>query len=107
MNQAPEVEFLWRPHCRFCRNLRVELVAAGITLNERNIWKDEEAAAAVRRAARGNETVPTVVVGRRTLVNPSREKVIKAVHREFPGRFPHLPDDVGRGSWWRRLFAGS
>ena len=78
------VVFYWRPGCGFCSSLRRRLGRAGVALDERNIWEDEEAAAAVRGAARGSETVPTVRVGDRWLVNPSSRQVLAALGVEPP-----------------------
>jgi mycoredoxin len=64
-----------RPGCPFCTMLRADLASAGITYRERDIWQDPEAAAAVRAAANGNETVPTINVGDVWLVNPSVDEV--------------------------------
>lgn len=84
------VEVLWRPGCPFCVVLRSGLRRAGIETVERNIWSDEDARAAVRRAAGGDETVPTVLVGTRALVNPSVAQVVAAVRRECPDRTEEL-----------------
>lgn len=56
--------------------LRRGLRKAGVDAREVNIWDDPEAAAIVRGAANGNETVPTVRVGDRFLVNPSADEVV-------------------------------
>jgi glutaredoxin len=71
-----DVIFYWRPGCGFCAVLRQRLVASGVALDERNIWSDDEAAAFVRSVARGNETVPTVVVRGEALVNPPADRVL-------------------------------
>lgn len=72
------IDLYWRPGCGFCERLRRDLDAAGIERTEHNIWNDPEAAAVVRRHARGNETVPTVVIGGRTgLVNPTAYDVAR------------------------------
>ncbi len=71
-----EVTFFWRPGCGFCTRLRSGLEQAGVSLVERNIWEDEDAADFVRSVARGNETVPTVVVRGRALVNPLAAEVL-------------------------------
>ena len=71
-----EVTFFWRPGCGFCNRLRDGLVRAGVALDERNIWDDPDAAAFVRSVARGNETVPTVVVRGSALVNPPTAAVL-------------------------------
>lgn len=70
------VTFYWRPGCGFCVMLRQRLEAAGVRLDERNIWEDDEAAAFVRSVARGNETVPTVVVAGTAMVNPPADRVL-------------------------------
>jgi mycoredoxin len=49
-----------------------------------NIWEDPDAAATVRSVARGNETVPTVVIGSQSLVNPSPNAVLAAIRTETP-----------------------
>jgi mycoredoxin len=84
------VVFYWRPGCGFCLMLRRRLRRAGVTLEERNIWEDPEAAAFVRSVAGGNETVPTVVVEGRALVNPSARTVLDRLGVERPGRRRHL-----------------
>lgn len=53
-----------------------------------DIWADPDAAATVRAAAGGNETVPTVGLAGEFLVNPSLDAVIDLVAR----RAPHLID---------------
>ena len=70
------VTFFWRPGCGFCSRLKRDLLGAGVELDERNIWDDPEAAAFVRSVARGNETVPTVVVRGTALVNPPAREVV-------------------------------
>lgn len=66
----------WRPGCGFCMRLVSDLDRAELTYEAHNIWDDPEAAAFVRSVARGHETVPTVVVGTKTLVNPSAQAVL-------------------------------
>lgn len=78
------VEVLWRPGCPFCSRLRGELARAGVTTTERDIWSDPDAAARVRAATGGDETVPTVLVGNRALVNPRLAQVVAAVRAELP-----------------------
>ena len=75
----PEVIFFWRPGCGFCMALERALDGKGVQLTKRNIWEDAEAAATVRGIARGNETVPTVVVGESQMVNPSPGQVLAAM----------------------------
>jgi len=69
--------------------LRRRLRRTGIPVQEVNIWEDPDAAARVRGAADGNETVPTVFVGQQALVNPGVKQVEALVRRAAP----HLIDD--------------
>jgi mycoredoxin len=68
--------------------LRRSLARAGVTTTEINIWDDPDAATIVRAAARGNETVPTVEVGGRFLVNPSTRQVLAAAGIEAAAQAP-------------------
>lgn len=79
MTDLPAVDFYWRPGCPFCTMLERRLVARGVVLRKHNIWDDHDAAAVVRSHARGNETVPTVVIGETGLVNPSPDEVVDAL----------------------------
>ncbi|MFJ5721092.1 mycoredoxin [Streptomyces sp. NPDC093149] len=69
----------WRPGCPYCMKLRLQLRLTKLQYSEVNIWRDPEAAAFVRSVANGNETVPTVTVAGRPMVNPSRRQVLEAV----------------------------
>lgn len=60
----------WRPGCPFCVRLRATLGPAGSRADWVDIWRDPEAAAAVRAVADGNETVPTVILAGVPHVNP-------------------------------------
>ncbi|MEU4218693.1 glutaredoxin domain-containing protein [Actinoplanes sp. NPDC026623] len=60
----------WRPGCPFCVRLRATLGPAARRAHWVDIWRDPEAAAAVRAVADGNETVPTVVLDGVPHVNP-------------------------------------
>lgn len=81
---TPDITVYWRPACPFCTFLRRGLRKAGVEVREINIWDDPAGAATVRRAANGNETVPTVQVGDRFLVNPSAAQVV-ALAAELAG----------------------
>jgi mycoredoxin len=94
------VIFYWRPGCGFCASLRRRLRRSGSATQEINIWNDPAGAAFVRSVARGNETVPTVVVGRHALVNPAARDVLDLVRRDAPYL---LPDPVPARQR-RRLF---
>ncbi|MEU9199387.1 glutaredoxin domain-containing protein [Streptomyces sp. NPDC048332] len=61
----------WRPGCKYCLRLRIRLGRRARQLHWVNIWQDPEAAAVVRSANDGNETVPTVVVAGRPHTNPA------------------------------------
>ncbi|MFF1544383.1 glutaredoxin domain-containing protein [Streptomyces sp. NPDC058291] len=60
----------WRPGCRYCIRLRIRLGRSAGQLHWVDIWRDPAAAAAVREANDGNETVPTVVVAGQPHTNP-------------------------------------
>ena len=86
MNDATEVDesdvqvdFYWRPGCGFCSSLHRRLTGSGVELTMHNIWDDPDAAAVVRRATGGSETVPTVGIGGHYLVNPSANAVFDAM----------------------------
>lgn len=68
----------WRPGCPYCLNLRLRLRFTKLEYTEVNIWRDPDAAAFVRSVADGNETVPTVTVGGKAMVNPSKRQVMAA-----------------------------
>lgn len=91
---AAGIEVLWRPGCPYCSRLRRGLQRAGIATVERDIWSDPAAAARVRAATGGDETVPTVIVGTRALVNPSVSQVVSAVRAEFPENTETLIGDT-------------
>lgn len=78
------VVLYWRPGCRYCSALRRRLRRLGVRTTEVNIWTDPGAAAVVRGVAGGNETVPTVVIGRTALVNPTGAQVLEAARRLAP-----------------------
>ncbi len=64
------IDFYWRPGCPFCAMLERDLNSANIPLSKRNIWDEPKAAEFVRSVADGNETVPTIFVAGRAMVNP-------------------------------------
>lgn len=81
---APAITVYWRPACPYCQRLRRGLRRAGVATSERDIWADDDAAATVRAVAGGDETVPTVEIDGRFLVNPSVRQVLAAVGTEPP-----------------------
>lgn len=83
---APDVVFYTRPRCPYSSRLRRALRRRGLAFREVNIWCDAKAAATVRSVANGNETVPTIHVGERWLVNPSADEVCAAAGYEPPPR---------------------
>ncbi len=78
------VELMWRPGCPSCGSLRRGLSRAGVTTIEHDIWSSAHAAARVRETTGGDETVPTVFVGGRALVNPSVLQVVDAIKSADP-----------------------
>jgi mycoredoxin len=73
------VALYWRPGCVFCMRLRLALSWHRLSVRKVNIWRDPDAAAFVRFVAAGNETVLTVVIDGRPMVNPAPHQVIAAV----------------------------
>ena len=82
---ADSIDFYWRPGCGFCSRLHRKLENEGVSLTLHNIWEDPEAAAVVRAAANGNETVPTIGVAGAFLVNPRPAAVIELASQRAPG----------------------
>lgn len=100
-----EVVLYTRPGCAFCSSLRRKLRRSGMPVREIDIWQDNDAAALVRKAAGGSETVPTVVVGEVTLVNPSYRQVVEVVHQLAPELVDTPTPVSGIRAFIRRLFA--
>ena len=103
------IEFYWRPGCFYCSRLERALEGAGVPLDKRNIWDDPAAAAYVRSVAGGNETVPTVVIGASSLVNPSPNDVLSTIHAEIPELADSLPEPAepsSIGKKFQRLLGG-
>lgn len=69
---------LWRPHCPFCRILFSGIESHGIDVETRNIWEDDDARSLLNGRI-GSETVPSVLIGDRILVNPSITDLIEAM----------------------------
>ena len=97
---TPTIEVMWRPGCPFCNALRRGLNRAGVETTEHDIWSSPPAAARVRKATGGDETVPTVFVGAHALVNPSVQQVVDAVRAVEPD---YQPDAAPRGAGTRIL----
>jgi mycoredoxin len=79
------VTLYWRPGCPYCWRLRTRLKLAGVHVDEINIWEDPAGAAFVRSVTGGDETVPTVRIGTRSLVNPSPRELLEMI-RETPSK---------------------
>jgi hypothetical protein len=80
--------------------LRRGLRRARVTVPEVNIWEEPAGAAVVREFAGGNETVPTLVVGDRSLVNPSTRSAVEAIRAYAPELIGPAPELEARR--WRR-----
>lgn len=76
-----EVTAYWRPGCGFCALLRDRLAAYGERVRWVDIWREEAGACFVRAANRGDETVPTVVVGADVWTNPEPARVTERLDR--------------------------
>ena len=92
----PTVDVMWRPGCPFCSSLKRGLSRAGVATTEHDIWSSTDAAARVRGATGGDETVPTVFVGDRALVNPSVRQVVAAIRAADPDYQPDSTPAAGR-----------
>jgi glutaredoxin len=88
------LDVYWRPGCPYCFSLKRSLKRRKVPVRLHNIWEDPAAAAVVRAAAGGNETVPTVVIGGQALVNPSPQAVEAVIAKVAPGL---LADRAGAG----------
>jgi mycoredoxin len=73
-----DVVIYTRPGCPYCYRLRRGLRRRRVPFGEINIRHDSVAAAEVRTHANGTETVPTVRVGSRWLVNPAAAAVLRS-----------------------------
>ena len=102
----PTVEVMWRPGCPFCSSLRRGLSRAGVATAEHDIWSSTDAAARVRAATGGDETVPTVFVGDQALVNPSVRQVVAAIRAVDPDYQPDSPAATARGGVGARISPG-
>ena len=90
------VEVMWRRGCPFCSSLRRGLTRAGVATTEHDIWSSPDAAARVRQATGGDETVPTVFVGDQALVNPTVRQVVAAIRAHDPHDQSGPADDTSR-----------
>ena len=90
------ITVFWRPGCPYCMRLRRSLRRAGVAVQEVNIWDDPGGAAVVRSLAGGTETVPTVVIGDRAMINPSPRRVIEEISTRLPDLLPR--QEKGRGA---------
>jgi mycoredoxin len=116
-----DVVLYTRPGCPYCYRLRRGLRRRRVPFGEINIRHDSVAAAEVRTHANGTETVPTVRVGGRWLVNPTAAAVSAAAGNrrvlpasatssmtgasadtQLPLRNPGPAD--GHGAAWLRAF---
>jgi mycoredoxin len=100
--QSVAITVYWRPGCIFCRPLLRWLDESGVPAERCDIWSDPEAAASLRAATGGPETVPTLVIGDVVLVNPSPRDVLRTLDERAPELLP--PDvTVPPRRWWERL----
>ena len=100
MPDIPQLDYYWRPGCPFCMRLERDLNRLDVPLTKHNIWENPGDAAAVRAIANGSETVPTVVIGSVSLVNPTADQVLTALQTEAPelvpdGWEPKGPSKIG------------
>jgi glutaredoxin len=82
--ESDGVVVYWRRGCVYCMDLRLRMFLARLPYAKVNIKRHPEAAAFVRSVADGNETVPTVTVAGRPMVNPSMAQLRAAVEEYAP-----------------------
>ena len=87
-SEPEAIQFFTRPGCGISASLARRLKRRGFTLEFHDIWSDASAAAFVRSVARGNETVPTLVIGTTVLVAPGVRQVVTVVTEEAPHLLP-------------------
>ena len=80
----PLLQVYWRPGCSYCSALRAALNDAGVNATWRNIRNDSDAAAFVRSAANGSETVPTVAYDDQVFVAPRPARLIADLQATHP-----------------------
>ena len=97
------IDFYWRPGCGFCSALSRSLERMQVPLRRHNIWDDPADAAIVRGFARGNETVPTVVIGKVGMVNPTPAEVVSALAAHAPHLMPEGVEAPASGLLGRAL----
>ena len=106
-----DVVVFWRPGCGYCSGLLREMEHFGVAYTAVNIWQEPEAAAVVRSIARGNETVPTVLVGGTVgLVNPTVHEILAAAATHAPAVVPAgyvAPEPSRFGRWLGAKLSGS
>jgi len=89
--------------------LERSLTKLNIPLDKKNIWDDPAHADMVRSLANGNETVPTLVIGEASLVNPSAEQVLQAMSNQVPHLIPEgveVPTVGKAGRMMNKLLGG-
>ena len=98
----PGITVYWRPGCGFCSSLFRQLERHGVPHQRVDIWDDPDAAATVRAAANGNETVPTVDVGGVMLVNPDVHHLLAVAAEHAPSAVPadYVAPEPSRFSRW-------
>ena len=91
------VEFYTRRGCPISARLARQLQRRRLPMRYHDIWADERDAAFVRSVARGNETVPTVLIGDTALVAPSVRQVFAVLIDQAPHLLPvdDEPRDAG------------
>jgi mycoredoxin len=90
------VVIYWRPGCTYCMKLRLRLLFTRLPYTKVNIWRDRAAAEFVRSVADGNETVPTVTVAGKAMVNPSKRQLLEAVETYAPHLLSKTGGPTGR-----------
>ena len=79
-----------------------DLNRRGIPTRWHNIWTDDDARQFVRSVNHGNETVPTVRIGVRTLSNPRGAQVAALLPGNAQRPVPRAAHRGFRWNWWNR-----
>ena len=103
IDEVQAIQFYTRPGCGISASLGRRLRRLGFAVEYHDIWRDASAAAFVRSVARGNETVPTLVVGDAVLIAPSVRKVMAAAAEHAPHLLPEPVTPSPRRGWTARL----
>ena len=97
---VPRLTVYWRPGCGYCRRLRRALARAGVGYAAIDIWENPDARAFVRSVADGHETVPTVRLDAKVLVNPRPRDLLTLIGDQAPELLGTDSSRFRLARWW-------